>query len=82
MTVGYGNEVVVIGGESLAQSAGHDSVESLNLVSGQWRTLQPLLQGRHSGGAAIANGQIHVISGNSTRGGGNEISTHETLDLP
>ena len=81
MTVAVGGEVIVIGGESLAHVRAHDEVEALNVSTGKWRTLQPLMLGRHSGGAAVLDNKIHVVSGNTTRGGGNETINHETLLL-
>jgi N-acetylneuraminic acid mutarotase len=82
MAVAHGHEVVIIGGESNASTQAHANVEAVDVRTGKWRSLQPLLIGRHSGAAAILNGMIHVISGNSTRGGGNEITDHEILPLP
>ena len=81
MTVVVDNEVVVIGGESLASSAAHRTVESFDVQTGGWRELQSLLTGRHSGGAAVVDGNIHVVSGNGRRGGGNELDSHEILQL-
>lgn len=82
MAVAHGHEVVIIGGESNASTQAHANVEAIDVRTGKWRSLQPLLIGRHSGAAAVLNGMIHVISGNSTRGGGNEITDHEILPLP
>jgi len=81
MTVTVGNEVVVIGGETLGSADAHRDVEALNVATGKWRQLQPLLEGRHSGGAVVLGDKIHVVSGNTTRGGGNESINHETLQL-
>jgi len=81
MTVAVGNEVVVIGGESRTRVSAHADVEALNVNTGKWRKLQPLLVGRHSGGAAVLGNEIQVISGNTTRGGGNESISHESLRL-
>jgi len=81
MTVAVGNEVVVIGGESRSKVSAHNDVEALNVKTGKWRKLQSLLVGRHSGGAALLGDKIQVISGNTTRGGGNESISHETLLL-
>lgn len=79
MTVAHGHEVIVIGGESTASKNAHRNVEALDVRTGRWRKLQPLTQGRHSGGAGVISDTIHVVSGNATRGGGREISSHEIL---
>jgi len=79
MTVAHGHEVIVIGGESTSTRQGHRNVEALNVRTGIWRKLQPLIQGRHGGGAGVLGNLIHVVSGNATRGGGNELISHETL---
>ncbi len=81
MSVAVGDEVIVIGGESKSKVNAHNDVEALNVKTGKWRKLQPLLVGRHSGGAALLDNKVHVISGNTTRGGGNESTSHETLRL-
>ena len=79
MAVAVGDEVIVIGGEAVGSSQARNVVEAFNVNNGRWRTLQPLRQGRHSGGAAVLANAIHVVSGNTTLGGGNETSSHETL---
>jgi len=81
MAVSFGNEVVVIGGETLGSAAAHRDVEAFNVLTGKWRKLQPLLEGKHSGGAVVLGDKIHVVSGNTTRGGGNESINHETLEF-
>lgn len=81
MAVTHGNEVVIIGGETEAIQA-HDEVESFNVLTQQWRKLQSLTTPRHGGIAASIGGNLHIISGNTTRGGGNETTAHESLQLP
>ncbi len=81
MAVNVGNEVIIIGGESLSQASGHKEVEAFNVVTGTWRQLKPLISGRHSGGSALLADGIHVVSGNKVRGGGNEITSHEMLQF-
>ncbi len=80
MTVSTGSEVVVIGGESGSSAIAHNDVEALDVTTGQWRRLQPLIIGRHGGGAVALDNKIHVVSGNTVRGGGAETPTHEVLD--
>ena len=72
-----GNELLVIGGESLAQSTAHSETEALNVLTGNWRSLTPMIQGRHGSGAAFLNDTIYVASGSGNRGGGPELTTQE-----
>lgn len=81
MTVSYGSEVVLMGGEANGSAKALNTVEAYNVKTNQWRTLNSLKLGRHSGGAAIINGAIHVVSGNITIGGGHETQSHEKLEL-
>ncbi|MCB1755127.1 MAG: hypothetical protein KDJ38_06375 [Gammaproteobacteria bacterium] len=82
MAVAFGKEAIVIGGESTQSTQAHNQVEAFNPYTGKWRTLQALITGRHSGGAAVLADGIHVAAGNSRRGGGSETSLHEFLDTP
>jgi large repetitive protein len=63
MTVASGPHVVVIGGESATTA--HREVEALHSGTGNWQSLPPLIQGRHSGGAAIRSAIIHCACGAS-----------------
>lgn len=71
------NEILVLGGESEAQQTAHNEVEALNVHSHQWRTLAPMLQGRHGTGAVWFGGQLFVASGCGNRGGSPELETME-----
>ena len=81
MTVAVGEEVIVIGGEVHSNNQALTDVQAYNVRNNAWRNLKPLLQGRHSGGAAIIDGAIHVVSGNTSLGGGNETTHHEKLTI-
>jgi len=81
MTVSYGDEVILIGGEKDSGLPALSTVEAYNVKTNKWRTLDSLNTARHSGGAAIVGGAIHVVSGNLTTGGGNETQVHEKLNL-
>jgi len=81
MTVSYGDEIIVIGGEASQGTAALKTVEAYNVNTNKWRTLNSLRTERHSGGAAIVGNAIHVVSGNTTTGGGNETQSHEKLSL-
>jgi len=76
-----GDEVLVAGGESNAQGPSFKTTEAYNVKSNEWRVLQPMITGRHSGGAASIGSTWHVVAGNLVKGGGRESNLHETLDL-
>jgi len=72
-----GNEILVMGGESFTQEPSHAETEALNINSHNWRTLAPMVQGRHGTGAVLIDGKIYVASGSGNRGGGPELTTLE-----
>ena len=80
MTVPVGRFAVVIGGESTSQVDAHAECEALDVLSEQWTTLPPLLDGRHSGGIGMVDGRIYVASGSGRRGGNPELDTLEVID--
>jgi len=53
----------------------------MNIYTGEWRALQPMLLGRHSGGGAILDGRFHVTAGSLNTGGAPETDTHEALQI-
>lgn len=77
----WGNEVIVLGGESAAQEAAHAEVEALDVRTQTWRSLSPMIEGRHGTGALIYEGAVYVASGSGNRGGGPELKTLEKLVL-
>lgn len=81
MVIPFGSEAIVVGGEVSGNPDALDVVEAYDVDSEQWRTLQPMQQGRHSGGAGLIADELHVIAGSGSRGGGNDITAHEVLDL-
>jgi len=81
MTVGYGTEAIVIGGEVSDTVSALDVVEAYDIESDSWRTLQSLNTPRHSGGVVVFDGAAHIIAGGKTRGGGGESTVHEKLTL-
>jgi len=81
MAVTVDQEVIFIGGEAGNSIDAKTTVESYNVVTNTWRQLSPLQVGRHSGGAAILNNEIHVISGSEKKGGSPESIAHEVIDI-
>ncbi len=81
LTVAYGAEVIVAGGEINTSNDALATVEAFNVLSNQWRSLQDMNVGRHSGGGALLDGQMHVVAGSEARGGAPETSSHEILQL-
>lgn len=77
----WGDEVVVIGGESGSQVPAHAEMEALNVKTNTWRSLPPLEAGRHGTGVLIYKGAIYVASGSGNRGGGPELTTMEQFEL-
>ena len=68
-TAVLGSELIIIGGE---QSSGlaNNQTEALNVSTNNWRTLAPMLQGRHGTQAIVNNNGIYVASGSPNVGGG------------
>lgn len=81
VAVGAGDELIVAGGESGTRRAAYAETEAYDVNTNRWRSLQPLLTARHSGGAALVGSTWHLVAGNLQRGGGQETSDHETLEL-
>ena len=78
-SVGLGNKLLVIGGESGSQVPAHNEVEALNTKTMRWETLAPLNQGRHGTGAVNVNGKVYIVAGSGNRGGGPELNSVELL---
>ena len=81
LAVAYGAEVVVAGGEIDTSDAALSTVEAFNVVSSEWRSLQAMNIGRHSGGGVLMDEQMHIVAGSQNRGGAPETESHETLQL-
>ena len=79
LSVAAGDEVIVAGGEINTSTIALNTVEAMNIYTGQWRTLKPMLLGRHSGGGAVLNGRFHVTAGSLNTGGAPETDTVEAL---
>lgn len=73
-----GNEILVIGGESGAQTSAHNETEALNFITNTWREIAPLNQGRHGTQAIVSNGSVYVAAGSKIRGN-DEINSQEVF---
>ncbi|MEP3280292.1 MAG: kelch repeat-containing protein [Stappiaceae bacterium] len=78
-SVAIGDDVLVIGGESIGQRAAHSDVDRLTLSTGEWHPVAPLLRGRHGTGIASIGNELWIAAGSGNRGGGPELNTLERL---
>lgn len=81
-TVVIGSELLVIGGESMAQTAAHADVQALDTRTGRWRDGLPLQQGRHGTSAVLLGEALYICAGAGQRGGRPLLGTLETLPVP
>ncbi len=75
----YKEEILVIGGESFTQEKAHNEVEALHIEKEVWRSLSPMLEGRHGTSAVLYKNGIYLASGCGNRGGNPELTTMECL---
>ncbi len=81
MALGYDGHVIVMGGESGSQVPAHSEVEALDIETHQWKSLLPMLQGRHGTQAVLFDGKIWLAGGSSDRGGGPEMRSLDFWEL-
>ncbi len=72
-----GNELLVIGGESVWSSESRAETEVLDTLTGTWRSAADLVEGRHGTQAIVAQDRVWVAAGSGGRGGSPELSTLE-----
>jgi hypothetical protein len=75
------DEILVLGGESDRQKEAHNQVEALNTNTHTWRSLPPMLRGRHGTGVVHYNSCLYVASGCGNQGGNPELTTQEMFKL-
>lgn len=80
-SVGHYPYLIVMLGESIAQTGAHAEVEALDVRTGNWVKFPSLNQGRHGTGVVYHNGRLFVANGSANRGGGPELNSIETLNL-
>lgn len=78
----WNDEVIIGGGESMAQEAAHSEVEAFSTTNGTWRKWPSLQNGRHGSGFAVVGDHVYIASGSGNRGGGPELTSIERLALP
>ena len=74
-----GNDLIVIGGESLAQKEAHNTIEAYNIKSKTWRNLQNINRGRHGSQAIVYKNKVYIVAGSGNRGGKPELSSLEVF---
>ncbi|NNM15555.1 MAG: T9SS type A sorting domain-containing protein, partial [Bacteroidia bacterium] len=77
--VTIGDEVIIIGGESTAQSVAFNETEALDVNTLTWRTLDTLNVGRHGTQATVSNNGIYICAGSGNSGGGPELNSLEAF---
>lgn len=78
----WNGQIIIGGGESMAQEVAHSQVEAFNSNTGQWMNWPDLNQGRHGSGFAVVGDHVYIASGSGNRGGEPELTTLERLKLP
>ena len=78
-SVVVGNEIFIIAGESAKQRVAHNEVDAYNVKTGQFRSLPPLVQGRHAVGAIYHEKKIYTVAGVGNAGGSPLLSTIEVF---
>ncbi|MEO8886192.1 MAG: kelch repeat-containing protein [Mucilaginibacter sp.] len=68
-SVVIGNDIIIIAGESNKQKAAHNEVDAYNTKTGVFRSLPPLVQGRHAVGAIYYDKKIYTCAGVGNSGG-------------
>jgi large repetitive protein len=77
-TAVLGNNLIIIGGESMSQTDAHHQTEALDTESNTWSTLANMNTGRHGTQAIVSNRGIYVASGSKVRGN-SEIDSQEAF---
>ncbi|WP_114783520.1 Kelch repeat-containing protein [Botryobacter ruber] len=73
------NDLLLIGGESAAQTTAHNEVEAYNIKEKTWRKLPPLNTGRHGTQAIYYKNAVFLAAGCGNRGGKPELDSVEKM---
>jgi N-acetylneuraminic acid mutarotase len=68
--VELGNKLIYMGGEGKFKHA-YYKTQCLDLETGKWKQLSPMVIGRHGSSAILHNNKIYVAAGSQKQGGGN-----------
>lgn len=77
----FGDDLILIGGESVTQNEAHNNVDGYNIKSQSWRKLTPLNVGRHGSQAVVYNNKIIIVAGSGKRGGKPELNSMEEFEF-
>lgn len=77
------NEILVIGGETASQLSAHNETEAFNVNTQTWRTLSPLVTGRHATQAIVHDNKVYIAAGSKEKGGNGstELTSIEVLNI-
>ncbi|MEM9327962.1 MAG: kelch repeat-containing protein [Bacteroidota bacterium] len=78
-SVTFGQQFVVIGGESASIEEGHYEAEVFDPVTNGWYSSHPLIDGRHGMQAVLFDDNIYLAAGAGNRGGGPELTSIEVI---
>ena len=76
----YRGEILVIGGESGAQTLAFNLTEALDPINQTWRTLPALNVGRHGTQATILDDAVYIAAGAAQVGGTPELDSIERYE--
>jgi len=72
-----GDDLILIGGESMLQKNAHNQVDAFNIKTKKWRKFSPLNRGRHGSQAIVYKNSIYIAAGSGNRGGKPELNSME-----
>ncbi len=76
-SVFLGNNLILIGGESVLQKKAHHEVNAYNTVKKSWVKIKNLNTGRHGTQALVYKKCIYIAAGSGNRGGKPELNSME-----
>ena len=76
----FKNQLLIIGGESVAHLEAHKEVHTYKPKKGFWKTFGTLSIGRHDTQALVYNNSMYIACGASERGGGPNLDTIEIIN--
>ncbi|MDW5288110.1 Kelch repeat-containing protein [Formosa sp. PL04] len=76
-----GDDLILIGGESMSQKEAHNQVDAYNIKTKTWRKLSALNRGRHGSQAIVYKDAIYIVAGSGSRGGKPELESMEKFSI-